>query len=285
MKVRLGLSRAAEHPKIRNRFDNYVFLPVNRSDRSILYDAVHSVRTYVSPVEGLSNALFGKDKKLCFVGDNFVRILFHEATQIIANTTFNMDACNNNQLHHDQRPKHFWEPHTRVVVNYSDDFIGLDDTMKARLSQCTIVFCTFGRWDASNKRGNVPAPLDYKKPVLKTLASLETLTSPSTKTYFLSSAPMALGSGVLDCTDWQVDPLMAAYNGALVQETGPTNQDGLCPFKSLSRSYFMDNTHMEAPLWDDPADWSHPCRHVFRPLDRRLLLLAARDMGIPVKWS
>ena len=285
MNLNSNLKRTSGRVEIQNRFDDYVFLPVNRSDGSILYDTDHAVHTYVPPVEGLSSASFGKDKKLCFVGDSFARYLWYEAMHIIANTTFNTGVCQNQHQIRNGRNNHTWEPHIFVLTRFGSNFIGLEDTLTARLSQCTAVFCTFGRWDASYKRGNVTAPFDYKKSVLEVLASLETVTGPSTKTYFLSSAPMSLGSAVLGCTDWRVDPVMAAYNGALVQETGPTDQDGLRPFKSLSRSYFVDNTHMEAPLWDDPADWTHPCRHVFRPLDRRLLLLAARDMGIPVKWS
>ena len=268
--------RPRYYSNLREQYDNYVYLPVNRSNGSIDHEADHSVPQYAGPIRKISNETFGEGKKICFIGDSFARYMLFEIKQMLSNTTYGTNAWSNLYQHDKSITKN--SPHIRIEANYGTELHPKPAVlMEKRLSQCVAVFVTFGRWNA---RGDYHPPTTaavYKDAVLMLLRLIEDYTPPDVKSYYLSISPMALGNDPLYCRNFRVPPLMDAYNDYVLESTIPS-EGGLPLFQNLSRSFFLDNTELTEPLWDDPEDFSHPARHVFRPLDRRLLELVARDL-------
>ena len=70
-----------------------------------------------------------------------------------------------------------------------------------------------------------------------------------------------------------------AYDSMFISES-TLQPNGVRAFQNLSKTYYVDNTDLEAPLWDDPDGWIHPCRHISRPVVRRLLKLVLNDKKV-----
>ena len=261
-------------PVISNRFSNYAFLPVNRSDGSFYYDTKHDERVSIPPVPGVTQQDYDEGR-LCYVGDSFARYLHFEAAEIITNQTHNSDACGNVKRHvsHEQS---LTVEKGRFRVNFADELAYVPQ--KELFRNCSVVFFFYGRHDAGHSRTYPTTAVKYAESVRLVLKALEEWTLPTTNTYALSVAPTSLGKRALTCIDWRVHALIDAYNDALWKETN-TLPNGLRQFQNLSRSFLLDNSDMELPLYDSAHDWSHPCRHVFRPMDKRLLQLAARELA------
>ena len=257
--------------KIRGRFDNYVFLPVDRQNGSIDYSIDRSSWMYAEPVNGISTTSIQEaDQKLCFIGDSFADILFFETIMILANTTAGTDPFDYGNDHSPSNQT--WDKTvSQMTIRLANDWFDFPvNVTQWVLSRCTSVFVTVGRWDNGYPDYYHTTPLEFKTTMMRVLQNVESLTPSTTKTYVLSSTPMALGLFVLRCDDWRVSPMTEAYDSMFIGETALL-PNGVRAFRDLSRTYYMDNTDLEAPLWDDPDDWMHPCRHVSRPVVRRLL--------------
>ena len=265
-------------PEIISRFDNYVFLPVNQSDGTVDYAADHSVRTYVPPTAGLTNTSFSQDgKRLCFIGDSFTRYLNYEVTEILSNTTFGTDACENKKFH--KWPPVQDQPNIRIELHFGHESESWSNSTRDLLSHCGIVYFTYSRWEASFQADSPTTPRNYQTSVANALSIVEQLTPLTTNTYFLTNTAMALGRQILGCVDWRSPHMNDAYNDVLWKATKETmERPGLPSFRNLTRSFLVDFRDLSEPLWDSIEDWNHPCRHVFRPLARRLLELAAKDI-------
>ena len=257
---------------IDERFDDYVHLPVNRSDGSIDYQADHSVRTYTPPVGNLNISSFGQ-RKMCFIGDSFARYLYFETMRILKNSTsIGPDACASRE-YHPVRPLIKY-PHIYLKSWYGEIF----EDERSALQECSVVVLTFARWSATTRHGPLTTAPMFQNATLTALKTIESISPPTTKTFVLSVQPSPIGFVILDCIRYGVLPLMAAYNKMLLDETEMTNSS-LRAFKNLTRSFFLDVNDILDPLWDDMKDWGHPCRHGFRLVARRILLLVTKGLA------
>ena len=256
---------------IDERFDEYVYLPVDRQDGSVNYTHEHSVRLYTPPRKDLTLPSFPK-KGLCVIGDSYARFVYHEMMRFFTNTTTGTDACDN-VIAHPQRAMVKY-PHLFIRVPYGD--VSPQDVQW--FNPCQTVLLSFGRWNVANFPGGpLQTPTTMRDILMKSLKLIEANTPQSSSVYVMSAPSISLGDQILDCTRYGTPPFFEAYNQLLIDETEVSDK-GMLAFKNFSKSYIWNVHDITEPLWDDMPDWGHHCRHTLRPMVRRFLLLAAKNI-------
>ena len=289
-------------PLVQERFDNYVFLPVNRANGAVDTDTDYTTRTRVPspdkiPLRPGPPIQFNESHKMCFVGDSFFRYMHYEAIQILQNTTLGTDACDNSEFHTDDSERRIvnsTDTNTLLInLLFASDWVRIPRKDKKQLSKCAVLYITVGRWDAGLPRSRPTPAKEYATLTKRILQDVEGFTRNTTRTYWIPQpTPMPIGSMVLTRRDWRLPPLLEAYQRLLLEDTDMTlpietrndpTLPGLPKFNirgstPLERTYILDVSDISDPLWDDPADFCHPCRHGFREMVVRLLQLALLEL-------
>lgn len=260
-------------------FRDYVFLPVDQRTGQVDYNAFHWVPLYAPSLPGL-NASTNSDI-ICFLGDSHARYLSYIAKMIFYNQTRGQFGCNNKNLH-----TGWIGPDTTLQFRYfkmefAHTFLG-QQNMTIHFEPCDMIVTLFGHWHAGTGR-KPTAPADFADGAMRVMNLLQNMTRNSTRIYMLSPEANPVSWRVLGCVDWRTPVMMEAYNACLRNRTVPTTMLGDDneividrKFFGLQNAFYLDNSDIMDPLWDEAIDWNHPCRFAFRAMAYRVLLLMSR---------
>jgi hypothetical protein len=147
-----------------------------------------------------------------------------------------------------------------------------------------MIVILFGHWHAgTRKRPTVPA--QFASGARDVMERLQNVTPSSTRIYLASTDASPTNWKLLDCTDWRTPAMMDVYNAFLrnmtVAAPAGSSIEGQRKFMGLENAYYLDNTDILDPVWDEAHDWNHPCRFSFRAMAYRVLLLMSRSIDFP----
>jgi hypothetical protein len=81
---------------------------------------------------------------------------------------------------------------------------------------------------------------------------------------------------------------MDVYNAFLrnmtVAAPAGSSTPGERKFMGLNNAYYLDNTDILDPVWDEAHDWNHPCKFSFRAMAYRVLLMMSRSIDFPKNY-
>ncbi|KAI2489177.1 hypothetical protein MHU86_25415 [Fragilaria crotonensis] len=279
---------------VSQRFDNYMWLPVNPTNGVVDYTAEHFGFTY-SPkplflqqqqpsLEDAYDADGGDqnehNKAVMFLGDSHGRSLHNQVSEIYHDlTNRRSDGCSRFYRY---RPAGLYKNLTRfryAPVLYGDDGFNQFDTFGNHFD---IIVVTIGHWDASSDRWAPSTPAAFMRGLMNLTASLEKGAKPGAQIFVTTVNPNPMGNKMLSGLDWRVPPLIDLYNKELwdaVEEgsSSPIKNARSFRFKKLSQTFLLDGTDIMDPMWDSAADFYHPCRYFLRPLAMQVLDLFKDD--------
>ena len=276
---------------VSQRFDNYMWLPVNLTNGVIDYTAEHFGYTY-SPKplflqqQSLDDPNIADDedqnrhnKAVLFLGDSHGRSLYNQVSEIYHDlTNRDSDGCSKFYRY---RPTGLYKNVTRFrygVVLYGDDGFSQFDTFGNHFD---IIVVTIGHWDASGDRWAPSTPAAFMRGLMNLTAGLEKAAKPGAEIFVTTVNPNPMGDQMLSGRDWRVPSLIDLYNKELwnaVEEGTSSIKSAISfRFKNRSRTFLLDGTDIMDPIWDSATDFYHPCRYFLRPLAMQVLDLFKED--------
>lgn len=147
-----------------------------------------------------------------------------------------------------------------------------------------MIVILFGHWHAG-AQAEPTVPALFASGAHQVMERLQNVTPSSTRIYLASTDANPTSAKLLACTDWRTPALMDVYNACLYNMTGGSSLEGERKCMGLHNAYYLDNTDILDPVWDEARDWNHPCKFSFRAMAYRVLLLMSRSLDFPKQES
>ena len=264
-------------PEVRQRFDNYMWLPVNPTNGSIDFDAEHFGHNYTPMPSFLQQSKSGRhNQTILFVGASHVRYLANQLSQIYYNLTYGHDGC----IEEHVQPPDLGNNYSRFHHNYlsfgrqwiQQPIETIIDNSGGNHHDKIII--SYGQWVASYMKGIPTLPNAFVQVLLSIIDTMDKISKPEAEIFVLTVNHNPIGTRALEGIEWRIPPLIDAYNDQIWNQVTvdyPITGTRSFRFKNFNRTYLLDNSDIMDPIWDSAEDFNHPCRYGTRPMALRVL--------------